>query len=124
MSLTKLNENSEASYGGYRDIVPASAANLLQHLRLVDVRNPSEYTGELGHIQGAELVPLPTVEAQAVGWKKDQPILVICRSGGRSAMASSALARMGFTNVYNLAGGMIQWNACGLPAVNTPAGSR
>lgn len=91
----------------YQDITPAELERLGTRARLIDVREPDEFTGPLGHLPGAELVPLATVEAAARGWPRDAPLVLICRSGGRSARAATALAARGFTRLYNLAGGML-----------------
>jgi len=75
--------------------------------KLIDVRSPGEFA--TGHLPGAVNVPLPTVAAQADSLgPKDQPVIVYCASGTRSAMARSALKRQGFTQVYNL-GAMSRW---------------
>lgn len=86
---------------------PAELERLRTRASLIDVREPDEFTGPLGHLAGAELVPLPTVEATAQGWSRDAPLVLICRSGGRLAKAATALAARGFTRLYNLAGGML-----------------
>ncbi|MBF5046540.1 rhodanese-like domain-containing protein [Simulacricoccus sp. 17bor-14] len=99
----------------YRDVPPTALAQLGPGLRLVDVREPHEYTGELGHLPGAELVPLATVEAASAPWPREQPLLLICRSGNRSGRAAQALAALGFTRLYNLAGGMLAVNELGMP---------
>lgn len=83
--------------------------------RLVDVREAHELDGELGHIRGVEHVPLATVAQAAAAWDRDAEIVVICRSGGRSARAAEQLAALGFRRVLNMAGGMLAWNAAGLP---------
>lgn len=83
--------------------------------RLIDVREPDELVGELGHVTGVENVPLGVVEGAAVGWDRDQPLVVICRSGGRSGKAALALQRMGFTKIASMRGGMIDWNQQRLP---------
>ncbi len=79
-------------------------------VRLIDVRSEAEFNGELGHIDGAELVELETVAATAADWNRDQTIVMICRSGGRSGRAAKALEEMGFKNVTSMAGGMLAWN--------------
>ncbi len=83
--------------------------------RIVDVREPAEFTGELRHVTGAELVPLATLLEYATRWPKHDPIVVICRSGSRSMRAAQALMAVGFTNVTNMVGGMLAWNEAGLP---------
>jgi rhodanese-related sulfurtransferase len=100
---------------GYRDVSPAEVNLPLPGVTLVDVREVPEFTDALGHVPGAKLVPLATVPAQCLSWDKGAEYLVICKAGGRSAQASQALVRAGFTRVVNLAGGMTGWNAAGKP---------
>lgn len=100
---------------GYRDIDPARVAAALGKVRVVDVREPAELTGELGHAPGIEPVPLATVEGAAGTWDKEQEIVLVCRSGARSGRAAALLTSMGFRHVMNMVGGMIAWNAAGLP---------
>lgn len=94
---------------------PEDVLTLRGKVRLIDVREPAEYTGELGHVDGAELVPLATVPTAAAKWDKRAPIVCICRSGGRSGRAAEALAGMGFADVTNMVGGMLAWNEKKLP---------
>lgn len=84
-------------------------------LQVVDVRNPDEYTGELGHIQDAELIVLQTIPENLSRFKKDKEIVLVCRSGGRSAQAASYLRQNGFEKLYNMRGGMLAWNQMQLP---------
>lgn len=102
---------------GHYDVPPAEAHAVLTEYRIIDVREPHEYVGELGHIEGAELVPLAQVPVAAPSWDKDTKILLICRSGRRSANAAEYLIGLGFEHPHNLLGGMIRWNGEGLPVV-------
>lgn len=86
-----------------------------QPKRVIDVREPSEFTGELGHIPGAELVPLATLPDAARDWPRDGELIIVCRSGGRSTNAAQQLTALGFEHVINMAGGMLAWNDAGLP---------
>jgi rhodanese-related sulfurtransferase len=88
-------------------------------VRVVDVREPSEFTGELGHVPGADLVPLGALERAAAAWDRARPVVLVCRSGARSARAAALLASMGFATSINLRGGMIAWNALSLPVERT-----
>lgn len=75
--------------------------------QLIDVREPYEY--DIVNI-GAELMPLATVAEQADKINKDQPVIVHCKMGGRSAKAIRELEeKYGFTNLYNLKGGIIAY---------------
>lgn len=93
-------------------------SQLAGRVRLIDVRRPDEFTGELGHIDGAELIVLGPDLVQFLNTTpKDQEIVFICRSGGRSGSATYESARMGFTKTMNLTGGMLAWNALKFPIV-------
>jgi len=110
-----LYDAARPNPAGHRDVQVSELTLPAQGVRLVDVREPYEFTGELGHIAGAALVPLATVLDQAAAWNKDEPVLLICKSGGRSGNAAQALTRMGFSKAMNLVGGMLAWNAAGRP---------
>ncbi len=95
-----------------------SAEWLAEHLgepHLLDVREPAEFTGELGHLAGAELLPLGQLRGRLTEVSKNRPIVTICRSGGRSAQAALILEGAGHAQVANLDGGMIRWHALRLP---------
>jgi glyoxylase-like metal-dependent hydrolase (beta-lactamase superfamily II)/rhodanese-related sulfurtransferase len=82
---------------------------------IIDVREESEYLGELGHIPDSVLVPLKTLqfEIEKLGIAKDEPIVFVCRSGVRSTTAAAMLTGMGYTQVSNLKGGMLAWKEAG-----------
>lgn len=83
-------------------------------LRVVDVREATEFDGQLGHVPGAELVPLSELARRAMSWNRGQPVAVVCRSGGlRSGRAVAMLSRMGF-EAMKLKGGMERYVASGL----------
>jgi len=100
---------------GIKEVSPRDVDAHRAEVRLVDVREPHEFTGELGHIPGAELVPLATVTDAAKSWDKDADIVLVCRSGKRSGTATAQLAAMGFGRVYNMAGGMLAYGEAKLP---------
>lgn len=112
-----LSAQSTLMPAGFREVLPQVLRSHLGNVTLIDVREPDEYTGPLGHIDGAALVPLGTVPAAAGAWERDRTYVLVCRSGARSGRAAAALAAGGFTDVYNLTGGMIAWNDAGLPVV-------
>jgi sulfur-carrier protein adenylyltransferase/sulfurtransferase len=113
--MTVLYETAAQNAGGYRDVDPVRVAEARARVRVVDVREPHELAGELGHIPGAELVPLGTVETAARAWDREQEIVLVCRSGNRSGRAAAALTAMGFHRAMNLVGGMLAWNEAKLP---------
>ena len=82
---------------------------------ILDVRFAEEYAHD-GHIAGSRLLPLSHLRQRAGELPKDKPIVCVCRSGNRSMVACEQLAQLGFTDLYNLSGGMIGWRSLGLPA--------
>lgn len=88
----------------------------LDDLVIIDVRRPDEFIGELGHIKGAILMTLEAEFVSAIAAQdKLRPIVFICRSGARSSRAALYAKGLGFNDVYNMAGGMIEWNEKRLP---------
>lgn len=73
---------------------------------VVDVREPAEYAG--GHIPGSRLMPLGTLGARLQDLPRDREIVLVCRSGARSASATQMLLQSGFQAI-NMAGGMMGW---------------
>lgn len=95
----------------YRQITQEDAKKMLdsQEVIILDVREQEEY--DAGHIPGAVLLPVGTIDeaaAAAVIPELDSVVLVYCRSGNRSKTASSALAELGYTNIYEF-GGISTW---------------
>ncbi|WP_374079036.1 rhodanese-like domain-containing protein [Bdellovibrio bacteriovorus] len=83
---------------------------------LIDVRTPAEYTGELGHIEGAKLIPLGIDVLEFLKTANPaQKIAFVCRSGARSGQATLLSEEMGFINTANMVGGMIRWNELKFP---------
>jgi len=80
---------------------------------LVDVRSGGEW--QSGHPSRAIHIELGQVSQRMHEIPKDKPLVVICASGNRSAMAATKLANAGFEPVYNFAGGMGAWQSAGLP---------
>lgn len=97
-------------FEGVMDIDPRELHDKKDQVVLIDVRQPEEFTGELGHIPGAKLIVLDTLPDHMNEIPKDQPVVFVCRSGGRSARAASFALENGYKNIYNLKGGMILWN--------------
>lgn len=106
---------SESPDEPFEDVDPTFISANRDHIALVDVREPQEFTGELGHVPGARLVPLTKLFEASSAWDRNAEIVLVCRSGGRSAHAAMELAKRGFRNLYNLRGGMLAWNAAHLP---------
>jgi len=103
----------------YTDLDPAALANLLDKgVKVVDIRRPEEWR-ETGVIPGSKLLTafdsrgqfnaeFPSEFEALVG--RDEEVIIICRSGNRSAALSRTLAeRAGYTRVYNASGGIVSW---------------
>lgn len=92
-----------------------TAGNMVEQLhadtppRIVDVRAPAEW--EAGRIAGSINLPLSRLTDELVTLDRDQPTVVYCASGYRSAIAASVLQRAGMTRVYDLVGGLAAWEA-------------
>jgi rhodanese-related sulfurtransferase len=86
---------------------------------LLDVREPAEYAEV--HAANVKLIPLGELDSrlQEIAAHKDKPIVVMCRSGRRSARAVSMLQEAGFTQVSNMKGGMMAWEDAGLEVVRS-----
>lgn len=93
-----------------RDILPEELQTKLNDAVLIDVRQPDEFVGELGHVPGAKLVVLNSLPDTINELPKNETIVFICRSGGRSARATAFALQNGFGDVYNMKGGMLRWN--------------
>ena len=76
--------------------------------RIVDVRTTAEFAG--AHIEGAENIPLRDLPKAAEGWDRAEPVIVYCAVGDRSDSAVELLQSMGFERVYDLGGGIAQWD--------------
>jgi rhodanese-related sulfurtransferase len=81
-------------------------------IQLIDVRQTHEH--DAGRIAGDRLIELGSLSAEAHTISRDTPVVFYCRSGARSAMATQAFAEAGF-DAHNLAGGLLAWEAAGLP---------
>jgi len=83
-------------------------------LRVIDVRQMPEIA--TGTVPKAEVLPLHTLPAKVHELAREEKLVVVCRSGARSAQACLFLQQQGFTDVYNLRGGMMGWMQSGFPA--------
>ena len=96
------------------DYSPQQVAELIATggIQLIDVRQAHEH--EAGHIAGSRLIELATLPEQAGTIDQNLPVILYCRSGGRSAMATDALLQAGY-DAHNMTGGMLEWHAVQLP---------
>ena len=99
------------TFAGIWEVQPHWLEEHLREVQILDVREPAEFNGPLGHIAGAKLVPLGALLEKKDLLEKSRPIVVVCRSGARSAQATVLLGKAGFDKVANLSGGMLRWRA-------------
>jgi len=79
--------------------------------RIIDVREIREISG--GTVPGAEAMPMASVPARMNELTREEELVVVCRSGARSAQVCMFLQQQGYDNVYNLRGGMMAWASSG-----------
>jgi rhodanese-related sulfurtransferase len=93
----------------------ATKQSVGENVFVLDVREPDEF--KAGHIEGAVNIPVRTLAKNGIQLpqEKNAPIAVVCKSGIRAAYATMALKLMGYTNVKDVAGGMMAWEKEGLP---------
>ena len=103
------------SFAGIWEITPQALEENVQDVQIVDVREPAEFTGPLGHIAGAKLIPLGELQTRSTEIVQEKPVVTVCRAGSRSAQAFNLLRQAGFQKVANLSGGMLRWRAEGFP---------
>lgn len=123
--MTALHPNrqlrrGDLDVGAIPEVGPRAAKTMVDGgALLLDVREPEEWCTE--HAPTAMLLPVGRVLARQTELPRDRRIVVVCRSGGRSAVVTAALRRCGFDAV-NLAGGMCAWAGAGLPVVHHGSG--
>ena len=102
---------------GIKEVGTTEALQLINHKEavIVDVREANEFAN--GHLINSKLIPLGTLKGRVGELEKyrDRPILLVCRSGQRSRIATSQLKNQGFTQTYNLIGGVVAWQKADLP---------
>lgn len=81
-------------------------------IRVIDIRQPAELNS--GIIPGSEALPMHIIPLRMSEFKQDETLIMVCRSGARSAQACMFLQQQGYGNVFNLRGGMIAWARNGL----------
>jgi len=106
---------SNMGAGQYPSEINVSQASDLrtQGAFILDVRQPEEWAQF--HIPGATLIPLGDLPNRLNEVPKDKEVVVVCRTGHRSAQGRDILKNAGFTKVTSMAGGVTQWQTAGLP---------
>lgn len=93
------------------DVSTVAAIKDQEGVWVLDVREQSEY--DEGHIPGVTLIPMGEVPNRLSEIPTDQQVIVTCRSGNRSGQITEYLREQGFTNVHNMEGGILAWQAAG-----------
>lgn len=104
------------TYAGVPEIDPTWVAGHRGELLLLDVRTPSELEGEFGALRDALNIPLDVLRERLDEVAQDRPVVTVCQTGKRSAMACQILRKAGRDRVANVAGGMVRWRSLGLPS--------
>lgn len=103
-----------------REIDAETAKSSLENRQVLDVREPAEFAA--GHLPKAVNIPRGVLEFKISNHpdfqNKDADIIVYCQSGGRSALATEALSKLGYSKAVSMAGGFNQWQALGYPISN------
>ncbi|HEX5838125.1 MAG TPA: rhodanese-like domain-containing protein [Anaerolineales bacterium] len=115
--VTSLGNNESTSYP--REIsVEEAVAKRDAGAFVLDVRQPEEWNEF--HVPDSTLIPLAELASRVDELPKDQEIVIVCRSGNRSAQGRDILLDAGFTQVTSMAGGLTQWRTAGYPTVSGP----
>ncbi len=105
----------QRSYAGLPELPPDWVAEHPSGLVILDVRSAEEFEGPDGRIAGSQWIPLPELEARSGEIPTGQPVVVVCHSGSRSALATQQLLKAGRDQVANLRGGLRIWGDEGYP---------
>jgi rhodanese-related sulfurtransferase len=104
------------TFAGVLEIDPDWVHNHRDEVVLVDVREREELgVSPLGNIGGSMVIPLSILRDRLTDVPKSRPVITVCPAGARSAQAAVILERAGFTQVANLTGGLLRWQALGFP---------
>lgn len=105
----------QRSFAGLPELNPDWLAAHSGSVTVVDVRSTEEFNGPDGHIPGSVLLPLPELDNRSHELPADRPLVLVCHSGSRSALATQQLLKAGRQQVANLRGGISRWEADGYP---------
>ena len=105
----------QRSFAGLPELLPSWLAEHRDTVTVLDVRSQEELDGPDGRIPDSRHIPLPELEARQQELPSDRPLVVVCHSGSRSALATQQLIKAGRQQVANLRGGLRQWAEEGYP---------
>ncbi len=108
----------ETDSGKFYQIAPQTLADGLKNKNFFFVNTHAPYEGELEQTDAFIIYDQISLHLDELPQDKNAPIVLYCRSGRMSAIAAAELANMGYTNVWDLAGGMIAWKEAGLEVIH------
>lgn len=130
IAISIFAQRAEDDPAGVENVTVEEARELIEEddVFVLDVRTPSEFNSS--HIEGATLIPVTNafgsnlspdslLEARINEVPKNKKILVYCRSGHRSTSASKILVAAGYSDIYNMQGGITAWISAGYPVVSS-----
>ncbi len=112
-----LNSTTPSEKTKYVDVSVQQGKEMIDRdeVFILDVRTREEYNES--HINGSTLIPVQELDIRFKELPRDKKILVYCRTGGRSVTASEILVKNGFTQIYNMKGGITEWKNAGYEVV-------
>lgn len=112
-----LSSTTPTGKAGYVDVSVQQGKEMIERgeVFILDVRTQEEYNES--HIMGSTLIPVEELDSRLKELPRDKKILVYCRTGHRSVTASDILVKNGFTQVYNMKGGITEWKNAGYEVV-------
>jgi rhodanese-related sulfurtransferase len=99
------------------NVSPKDAYDMIRQgegVEILDVRTPMEYQKD-GYIKGAKLLPINEIQFRFHELNPEKKYLIYCRTGNRSGQVCQFLTGLGFKDIYNQAGGVLDWNNSGFP---------
>ena len=119
-NIAKTDSGIPATDNPIKEVSPMEAETAVSkaYSQFIDVRTPEEYSA--GHAARAVNIPLDTLPANLDRLEKNEPVYLICESGGRSQQAGAYLKSVGFNNVLNIRGGTAAWRQADLPMETKP----
>jgi glyoxylase-like metal-dependent hydrolase (beta-lactamase superfamily II)/rhodanese-related sulfurtransferase len=104
------------TFAGVWQVEPEWVVQHRAEVRILDVRETDEIAaGPIGNLADARVIPLSTLRQRLGDVPRDRPIVAVCPTGARSAMAATILEQSGVERIANLRGGLFEWVALGLP---------
>lgn len=111
----------QVTFAGIPEITPDWVAANRQQVHVLDVRSAAEYCAEPGRVEDSQCIPLDDLRDSLDEIPKDRPVVTLCQSGKRSALAVTILRSAGWDKVANIHGGLIEWQRQSLPLVPNEA---